>query len=428
MNRFFRNGMSFAYLFHKYPQGGSHLMLQKRKNSANAPTSSKIKIIHLWKDLDTYYGVHDQLLSLARHLDTDHFAVGLCILGNADTPLKHEFERVGMPVKSLNVANGASPLTVTRLADFLRREKPHVVHNYCLKTNIVGALAGRLAGIPVVISTELTKRDQAGSPAKRFRDLLLYPLTRAAYHISDAVVFVSHHVKCEWVGGGQSNKYRIIHAPYNDRKISAIDPFIGKKRRQSDGVIIGNIARLSPEKGHEDLLRALPRVIEFYPNAKLRIVGGGPYEHYLKELCGRLKLERSVHFVGHKEDVAHELRQMTLFVHPSRSEGMGIAIVEAMMSGLPVIATNNGGIPEVITDGETGILVPPKDPMRLAEAILMILRKPDEARSMGVRAHRSARAGFHPGVFTKKHEDLYRELVYQKAPFAVKEYTPEGSP
>lgn len=399
-----------------------------RRNAEKRPAAGRrrIKVLHIWKDLDTYYGVHDQLLTLARHIDRTAFALTLCVFGNPKGPLAGAFEQADVPVVSPGVRGAGDPLLLPRLTALLRRERPHVVQTYCLNTNVFGTLAARLAGVPAVIATELTRRDQAGSAVKRLRDSLLYPLVLSAYRLADGVVFVSDHVKSDWVGARRSSKYRTIYSPFNDLKVSEAAP--GRTREPGHGhdVTIGIVARLSPEKGHEDLLRALPRVLAAYPRARLLIVGTGPCEDALKGLADRLGVSAHVCFVGHKEDVAGQMRAMDVFVHPSRSEGMGIAIVEAMVLGLPVVATDHGGIPEVVSAGDTGILVPPRNPRRLAEAVVGILDRPAEARAMGARARRAALVRFHPGVFTRRHEELYRKLVDAKARGAARSPSPRA--
>jgi glycosyltransferase involved in cell wall biosynthesis len=324
-----------------------------------------------------------------------------------------------MPVLSLGLHTAAPPLVLPRLTALLKRQTPAVVQTYCLNTNITGSIAARLARVPVIITGELTRRDQAGSPLKRLRDRLLPPLVRLAYGIADSVIFVSDHVKTQWVGERDSPKYRTIYSPFNDRKLADLRPATPRPLHRDHRVSIGIVARLSPEKGHEDLLHALPRILAAYPRARLLIVGAGPSETFLRHLAGRLTLSEHIEFRGHRDDVADQMRRMDIFVHPSRSEGMGIAIVEAMVLGLPVVATDHGGIPEVVSSGRTGILVPPRDPARLAEAVLHLLDNPAEARLMGKRARQCALARFHPRVFTRLHEELYRELLRRKFPLGT---------
>ena len=174
--------------------------------------------------------------------------------------------------------------------------------------------------------------------------------------------------------------------------------------------MIGIVARLSEEKRHEDLLFAMPSILEQFPRLQLRIVGSGPLEAALQDLTSRLNITRAVKFAGHSEKVFEELQRMDLFVLPSRSEGVPISIIEAMVMGLPVVATRVGGIPEAVIEGTTGILVTPRQPAQLAVAIIDLLADPAKRNAMGKAGRERALTEFHPEQFTRKHEQLYRML------------------
>jgi len=374
----------------------------------------KIKVIHIWKDFDTYYGVHDQLLSLARYINRDEFDFSICIFNYKGNALGAEFKKLNVPIHDLKMSSQKSPMVILRLTQFLKKEKPHIIQTYCLNTNIYGGISGRLAKVPIIIPTELTLKDQAPSKIKRIRDRLLFPLNTLLYFFSDSVVFVSKNVKEKWIGRRESDKYRIINPPFNYEKYKNIEKSEAKSINCRDEYTIGIVARLSEEKRHVDLIDAMPEILKKFPKLKLLIVGAGPLEYQIKKNVKQLNLIDSINFTGHKKNVFEELNKMNLFVLPSRSEGLGIAIIEAMVMGLPVVATHVGGIPEVVIDGETGILVPQKKPSFLADAIINLLSNPTKAKKMGERGKKRAFKIFHPKEFAKKHEELYKELFRKK--------------
>src|SRR5262249_25564180 len=144
-----------------------------------------------------------------------------------------------------------------------------------------------------------------------------------------------------------------------------------------------SVARLSPEKDLPTLLQAAALIVRVHSRFRLEIAGDGPRLPDLRRMADELGLEHRVRFLVEVHDVAALLAQARLFVQSSVSEGISLTLLEAMARGLPVAATRVGGNPEVVLDGETGLLVPPRDPAALAAAMLHLLRHPDQSRRMG---------------------------------------------
>jgi glycosyltransferase involved in cell wall biosynthesis len=177
-------------------------------------------------------------------------------------------------------------------------------------------------------------------------------------------------------------------------------------------LVLGTVSQILPHKGYEDLIQALALIKEKLPRARCLIVGGAPrrrYLHRLLDIAERLSVRDRMILAGFHENVTPLLRAMDLFVLPSRTEGLPIAILEAMAAGRAVVATAVGGIPEVVRDGETGLLVPPQDPRRLAEAIIGLLDAPWLARSMGAEGQKWVET-----VLTLEAEARQTSLVYRQ--------------
>ncbi len=177
--------------------------------------------------------------------------------------------------------------------------------------------------------------------------------------------------------------------------------------------VLGIVAHILPHKGYDDLIQALAIIKHKLPHVRCLIVGGAPRRRYLRhllDLAERLSVRDRVIVVGPQEDVAPFLHAMDLFILPSLTEGFPITILEAMAAGRPVIATSVGGIPEAVRDGETGILVPPRNPGRLAEAVIGLMDAPELAARMGEKGRRRIEA-----AFTLEGEARQTALVYRQA-------------
>jgi len=178
--------------------------------------------------------------------------------------------------------------------------------------------------------------------------------------------------------------------------------------------VIGLVGRLDHwGKGHKELFEAMAILKERHPVHAL-IVGGGRRIDEIKALAASLGLAGEVHFLGTRRDVPDLLNAMDIFVLPSYSEGVSLALLEAMAAGLPVIATAVGGLPEVVTDGENGLLIPPRDAEALATALARLLEASDFAKKLGQNARKHVREHFSLDRLGREINEIYEELVEKK--------------
>jgi glycosyltransferase involved in cell wall biosynthesis len=177
------------------------------------------------------------------------------------------------------------------------------------------------------------------------------------------------------------------------------------------------VARLRPEKGHDTLLEAAVRIVEVFPDVRLTIVGDGPLRADLEARVAGLGLEGRVRLAGHQEDVAAELREHDVFVLPSRSEAFPNSVIEAMATGLPVVASAVGGIPELVDHGRNGLLVPPGQSGELAEAVIGLLRRPSFARALGRKARVDVLTRYSFDRMVHQFEALYLAEIGERRPF-----------
>jgi glycosyltransferase involved in cell wall biosynthesis len=181
-----------------------------------------------------------------------------------------------------------------------------------------------------------------------------------------------------------------------------------------EGPIIGTVGRLVPIKGHTWLVRAVARVLVEFPQTCVVLVGDGPLLGELKDLAAELGISPHVVFLGTRHDIPECLAVLDLFVLPSLNEGMGRALLEAMAVGCPVVATRVGGIPDIVADGTTGLLVPPRDDRALAEAILTLLWDPSRRAAYGEAARRHVDGRFDVETMVRNIERLYDEVWQDK--------------
>ncbi|HEX6662108.1 MAG TPA: glycosyltransferase family 4 protein, partial [Gaiellaceae bacterium] len=180
----------------------------------------------------------------------------------------------------------------------------------------------------------------------------------------------------------------------------------GPDALSEDAQILLAVCRLEPQKGIDVALQALPDVVGRHPRAELVVLGEGPQRADLEELARSLGVP--AHFPGRVPDVSAWLRRADVLVHPVRWEGFGLALLEAMLASLPVVASRVSAIPEIVVDGETGLLVPPDDPAALADAITRILADPG---GFGERGRERARSEFSVARMADRTLAVYRAAV-----------------
>jgi glycosyltransferase involved in cell wall biosynthesis len=271
-------------------------------------------------------------------------------------------------------------------------------------------LAGALMQVPIIIDhwhgfTRFNAK-------RRF-------ICRVLGRFTDLSLAVSRGVRDYLVSQGGLNpaRIRVVANGVDVATIDAARP--GRAVRRELGLpegwpVIGLVGRLDHwGKGHKELFTAMARLRERHPVHAL-IVGGGRREAEVRELAASLGLAGAVHFLGPRRDVPDLLSAMDILVLPSHTEGFGRALVEAMAAGLPVIATRVGGMPEVVTDGENGLLIPPRDAGALAEALERLLADPAWAQHLGAKARDHVREHFSLDRLGREINEIYEELVEKK--------------
>ena len=355
-------------------------------------------------------GTETHIVELASRLDRSRFTVTVCALKPGGT-MAQELEKRGVRVLSLDGTGKLDARVIVRLFKLLRAEQPDVVQAFLFWANVAARACGRiLRAFPVISSYH----DEVVSEG-----WLVRLVDRLTLTWTDRIVCCSGAVGRSVVSriGGKIEHCTII--PFGV-DIDQFEPTAAATRRElglrDSRKVIGTVCRLvEPKKGLRFLLQAMAVLARRYgqPPCQLLIVGDGPSRHELELLREQLGLSSWVVFAGSRRDIPRVLHALDAFVLPSLYEGFGIALLEAMAAGKPVIATAVGGIPEFVLSGETGLLVEPGNVEALADAIDRLLSHPQQARIMGAKGRIRVGESYHISTVVRQHEQVYTACLAQ---------------
>jgi glycosyltransferase involved in cell wall biosynthesis len=349
-----------------------------------------LRVVHTVLQLDTG-GMEKLLVEFARHADRSRFDLHFVSLTTRGR-VADEIEALGWPVTALQTPQGLRPGLVLKLAKLFRRLGADIVHAHNSKPLIYCGPAARLAGVRPVVYTRHGTRQGA-----RRGETILY---RLAVHTADRAVCVSEDNSRLCVRDGvAAHRVHKVWNGIDTNRFAFVGPNPG-----GPAVMVG---RLSPEKNVETLLRAVPLITQARPDFRLEIAGDGVCLPALKALARELDLGDRVAFLGDVRDVPSLLARASMCVLPSLTEGISLVLLEAMARGLPVVATRVGGNPEVVSDDETGLLVPAGAPEQLAAAILRLHADPDLGRKMGEAGRGRVEAHFDVRQMVAGYESIY---------------------
>jgi glycosyltransferase involved in cell wall biosynthesis len=296
----------------------------------------------------------------------------------------------------------------------ISKEKPDIVHTHSSKGGLLGRLAAKLCGVTPIIHTPHGHvfYGHFGPIASK---MFLW-IERIFSKFTDRLVALTHGEKDDYIEMSvcSPEKLLTIHSGVDIRQFLHTNGNLAEKKR-SLGLgpkepVIGFVGWLLPIKGPEYLLEAMDYIWPKQPDTTLVMVGKGDLDVDLRAEALRKNVNGNVKFLGWRQDIHELMPVFDIFVLPSLNEGMGRVLVEAMAAGKPVVASRVGGIPDLVRDGETGYLVPPADPKALSDAILKILKDPDQAKLMGQRGKESCRQ-FSLDSMIEKLDDLYAGLI-----------------
>jgi glycosyltransferase involved in cell wall biosynthesis len=375
--------------------------------SASMTPSRAIRVGYCIDSLDIG-GTELNAVRTVEALDRQRFQVTVFHL-HATGPLRARYEALGVPLVHLPIGKLYSLRTAIqglRFMRLLRREGIQVVHTHDLYTNIFAAPWARLGGCRIIASRRWL--DAAPRPG-------LLPLNRWSYRFAHRVVANSTLTARLLVDKERVPATRVVELPnfLEEGAFRQVAAEVRSARRRSWGVpqgafVVGAVARLAPVKNHAMLLRALPHLDE---DVHLVLIGDGPSRVALEELARDLRVDSRVHFTGQLVEATNLHQFFDVSVLCSRSEGFPNAVIEALAAGCPVVATPVGGVPEVIVDHRTGLLVPLDEPKALAASLQELRRDAGLRRQLGEAGLACVRIRYHQRTVIAQLEALYRELA-----------------
>ena len=342
-----------------------------------------------------------QLLSLAAAGPSVGLDVrlGLFARGASRTPLAEAANTLGLDVRTLPSRWPADPSSVVALTRLAREPDVDVLQTHGYKANVLAWLARRSIRRPWVSFLH-------GVTTESRRVRFYYGLERLAVRQADRVVVMSDRMRREYARAGvAAERLRVIHNALLGT-VALLPPRDLPERTP----VVSVVARLSREKGVDVALKAMGVIAATHPTVRLHVAGDGPDRASLTRLADQLGIGDRVVWHGHVENVQSIYERSTLLIIPSRSEGLPNVALEAMAAGIPVIATDVGGLSELIANGHTGLLVPPEDAAALAAAVLRLLDAADERRRLASAAQAEAEDRFSLTARVAALKELYEAL------------------
>jgi len=356
-------------------------------------------------------GTERQFVNLVKRLDPSRFDVQIGCFQKFG-PFLADIEACGRQVTAFEISSMRSYETLRRqlqFARYLRRSRIQVLHTYGWWANVFGLPAAKLARVPVTIASI---RDMgAHLSAAQCR------IQRTVCRLADCVLVNSDSVR-DWLlmQGYSSKKIRVIRNGIEEPLVDTAKPPVNVREEYGvppDVPLIATVCRLNQVKAVNDLLDAASLVFKEHPTARFMIIGDGPERQALMDQAHRSQIADRVIFTGFRSDTAQILPQLTMSVLSSLTEGLSNTLLESMGAGVPVVATRVGGNTEIVAEGITGLLVPPRDPVGLKEAICRLLNDPMLAARMGAAGRERIQLQFSVENTVRETESLYMNLLRQ---------------
>jgi glycosyltransferase involved in cell wall biosynthesis len=310
------------------------------------------------------------LSNLKNHVDPH-----VCVLSTrSGNPIAVELEKIGIRIDLIEIKNLRNLKGIWRLYKYIRQSRPDVIHTQLETSDILGTLFGKILGIPS-ISTIHTLELPSRKIKKYLRNFLRWNILKC---FSKYIIVVSDFTRQHYIrlGFDQTKLLTIYNGIELNNFLRDSDPRhlkAGMFGLHDDCVVITTVAVLREMKGIQNMLSAMPKLIDKIPNLYYVIVGDGEYRENLENLSRTLGIVEQVIFLGYRTDIPAILAASDLFAYPSLQDALPTVLMEAMASDVPIVASNIGGVPEIIENDVSGLLVDPGNPSSLVEACFKLL-------------------------------------------------------
>jgi glycosyltransferase involved in cell wall biosynthesis len=379
----------------------------------------KCNIIYIIDNIE--FGGGERVFSqIIRGLSKERFSV--FVASNPGGIFEKKLMEVGIKIDPLYMTHRYNIGTISQLKKIIKTKDVQIVHSQGGRADFFARMAARIANVPIIISSMAMLVE--GYDVSILRKSLYVLMDRQTERWVDRFIILSEASRRTLIERHKIPPEKIVKI-HNGIEIEEYHPDIKEVRNKklelrrelglkSDVPVIGAIGRLVWQKGFEYLIRAIPQVIEAFPEAKFLIVGEGPLRRRLEELSERLKIEDNIIFTGFRSDIKDILATIELLAIPSLLEGLPIVLLEGMAMAKPIVATRIDGMTEVLENSETGLLVPAKNPHKLAEAIIEILKNKTKADLLGQNARKIVEEKFSVKKMVEQTELVYEKLLTEK--------------
>ena len=374
----------------------------------------KYKVIHIITRLDKGGAAENTYLTYKLH-NREKYEVKIITGLN-----KRDIEVILIPEFQREINLFLDLVAFYKIYKILRKEKPYIVHTHTSKTGILGRWAAKFAGVPVIIHTP--HGHIFYGYFNKLLTLLFILIERLTSYITDYIITLTKKGKEEHIKFkiAPPSKFIPIYSGIEFEKIKIKKDKIKIKKElkiPDCSIIIGSAGRLEPIKGFIYLIKSAEIVLKELKREKIYFIvaGDGSLKEELQREVVERGIERNFKFIGWREDVYDIINISDIFVLPSLNEGMGRVILEAMYLGKPIIASKVGGIPEIVIDGENGLLFESQNYNELAEKIIFLIKNPDLLEKMGENSKNLVRKReFSAEGMVEKIEELYEKSISKK--------------
>lgn len=358
-------------------------------------------------------GAERMTLAIMQKFDRSEFDLRACALQvKQGNPVAAELERLGIPVDLLHIPNLRHPRNLPKIIRYVKEHKPDIIHTQLEFANVFGNIAAAILGIPSVATLHTLGAPQKGTEYWRSQiewASLRYFCTRV---ISVSESASRHHIK---YGNIPPKKMVTL---YNGIELENFDPKHkhGSDIRASLGIpndsfVMLTVAVLREPKGIQFMIEAMPQIVAGAPNAHYLIVGEGDHGEKLRELSRSLGVEKHITFAGQRNDIPDVLAAGDLFVLPTLIDALPTVLIEAMAARKAIVASNVGGVPEIVEHEKNGILVEPGKPHQLVEGCLRLIRQNEVREAMAEAGFQIAHSKFNIENQVRTISNMYEELI-----------------
>lgn len=382
---------------------------------SNAPPGKAISICHVAVG-DLWAGAEVQLKVLLSKL-AQKAEFNLSVILFNEGRLGKEIEGLGIPVTAFPETEWGSAKIFIELVRKFKESNVQLVHTHKYKDTILAAPAAKLCGIRHVVRTVHGLREPFEG-LQAFKMSLYEAIERTVHrYCVDSIIAVSSQIESKFKAEGEVSRVTCVRNGIDlEGKSVQTDRWRTRKDLGVDAgtCLIGTVGRITPVKGIPYLLEAARILLRQGANVKVLVVGDGSIRQDLMTQTRDLGVSENVVFLGHREDTDELLQALDIFVLPSLSEGIPMALLEAMAASRAVVASRVGGIPEIVEDGFEGFLVEPMDVNSLAEKCRRLIESPDVARKMGEQARKRVERDFSATAMADRVALVYKELLMSR--------------